>query len=308
MGKELPLTKLEVGLGFNPSLREGTSVFLPRLAFAVLLGLTSPSWAETSAEPPVAVVSIAKLADLMHLGALFEVLREEGLAHGETLETDMFPSGGGAEWRSTVADIYDIRLLTARFNAALRFELASHPEAMAQIVGFYATDLGQKVVTLEVAARRAFIDTATEEAARVAADDRAVARDPKHALIVRMIEASDLLEMNVAGALSGSLAFMQGMSETGVYGTAMPEEQLLADVWAQEEQVRADTSSWLYAYLGLAYDPLSEAELLAYVDFLESPAGQRLNAALFVAFEKVFSQISHDLGQAAGIAMQGRDI
>jgi hypothetical protein len=283
-------------------------MILSRLALASFMAFAVPAAADTSTKPAVAVVSIATLGEVMHLDALFDVLRDEGLAHGDTMEDDMFPSGGGAAWKAAVGEIYEVRLLRARFNSALRAELASHPEAMADAIAFFSSDLGQRVVSLEVEARRAFLDTPTEEAARVAADDRASTRDPKVDLIRRMIEAADLLEMNVAGAMSGNLAFMTGMSQTGAYGGAMPEEEMMADIWAREEQTRADTSSWLYAYLGLAYDPLTEAELQAYIDFAESPAGQRLNAALFVAFDKVFRQVSFDLGKAAGIAMQGRDI
>jgi hypothetical protein len=281
---------------------------LPRLAFAAFLAFAAPALAETVVEQPAATVSIARLGEVMQLDELFEVLRDEGVAHGATMEADMFPSGGGDAWTAAVSHIYDARVLRARFNEALQAELASHPEAMAEIIAFFASDLGQRIVSLEIEARRAFLDTATEEAARVAADEQASSRDFKVDLIRRMIEAADLLEMNVAGAMSGNLAFMQGMSLTGVYGTAMPEDQMLSDVWAQEEQTRADTSSWLYAYLGLAYDPLTEAEFQAYIDFAESPAGRRLNAALFVAFDKVFLKVSFDLGRAAGTAMQGRDI
>ena len=179
---------------------------------------------------------------------------------------------------------------------------------LAKILAFFNSDLGQRVVDLEIEARRAFLDTEAEEAARVAADDRFAARDPKVELVKRFIEAGDLVEMNVAGALSGNLAFLTGMSETVLYGEAMPTDQLMSDVWAQEEQIRDDSTAWLYAYLGLAYAPLTEAELQSYVDFMESPEGKRLNGALFIAFNDVFRQVSYDLGRAAGLAIQGTDI
>ena len=281
---------------------------LPRLALAALLTLVQPVLAETAAEAPAAEVSVARLSEVMQLDALFDVLREEGVSHGDTLEADMMPSGGGADWSATVARIYDLAELKARFTAVLEAELASDPEALSTILAFFGTDLGQRIVGLEIEARRAFLDTAAEEAAKVAADDAAAARDPKVGLIRRMIEACDLLEMNVAGALSGNLAFMTGMAETGVYGAGMPQDQILSDIWAQEEQIRSDTSTWLYSYLGLAYAPLTEEELRDYVAFWESPAGQRLNAALFTAFDVVFRQVSADLGRATGRAMQGRDI
>ena len=114
--------------------------------------------------------------------------------------------------------------------------------------------------------------------------------------------------MNVAGALSGNLAFLTGLDEAGVNGTRLPQDELLSQVWGQEAQIRDDTQVWLQSYLGLAYDPLTEAELETYIAFWESPAGQRLNAALFLAFDAVFSGVSHDLGRAAGAAMLSQEI
>ncbi len=278
------------------------------IAFAVaLMALAAPGQAQTSDAPATAEATVPALAMALQLDDLFAVLRDEGIAQGETLEEDMFPGGGGTQWDGAIAAIYDTPTLRSRFEAVLDAELGRDPAILAAILDFYATDLGKRVVLLEIEARRAFLDTATEEAARVAADNRAADRDPKVALLRSFIEAGDLIEMNVAGALSGNLAFMSGMAESGLYGT-MPEEQMMSDVWAQEGQVRDDTTSWLYAYLGLAYDPLTESELQSYIDFMESPEGRRLNAALFVAFDQVFRQVSHDLGRAAGVAIQGRDI
>ncbi len=283
-------------------------MLLRRLIIASLVAFAAPAHAETPVEPPAAGVSVPTLGEMMQLEALFEVLREEGLAYGETLETDMFPGGGGPGWKDAVSAIYDVPALTARFQQVLETELSIDPAALADILAFFSTDLGQRVVTLEIEARRAFLDEATEEAARVAADNRFAERDARAGLLRRFIEAGDLIEMNVAGSLSGSLAFMKGMSASGAYGSALPEEQMTSDVWGQEDQLRDDTTSWLYAYLGLAYEPLSDAEMLAYIDFAESPAGMRLNAALFTAFDTVFRQVSLDLGRAAGLAMLGRDI
>lgn len=267
-----------------------------------------PAHAQSTAEVAGDEVSVARLSAAMQLGALFEVLRDEGIAYGSSLEADMFPGGGGAAWDDAVKAIYDTPRLTAGFEAALAAELANDPATLAEIIGFFATDPGQRIVTLEIEARRAFMDEAAEEAARVAADTRFAERDPRVALLQRFIAAGDLIEMNVAGSLSGSLAFMTGLSEAGAYGTKMPADQMMSDVWGQEEQIREDTSSWLYAYLGLAYQPLSDAEMQAYIDFAESPAGRRLNAALFIAFDRVFREVSLQLGRAAGLAMLGSDI
>jgi Uncharacterized protein conserved in bacteria (DUF2059) len=283
-------------------------MILPHLALAVLLAMAPPLLADTLAKAPSSEVSVADIGQVLQLDDLFGVLREEGIARGKALEADMFPGGGGSDWQETVARIYDVPRLRAAFDQALTAEFAADPAVVPEIVAFFGSDLGQRVVHLEIEARRTYLDLAAEEAARVAADDAAANKDPKVALIRRMIEASDLLEMNVAGALTGNLAFMTGLVSTGVYGSAMPEDQIMSDIWSQEEQTRADMSTWLYSFLGLAYHPLTEAELETYIEFWESPAGQRLNSALFAAFNTVFRQVSLDLGRAAGRAMQGRDI
>lgn len=283
-------------------------MILPRLLLAALLSCAMPVLAETPAQPPVAEATVGALDEAMQMDALFAVLRDEGLQHGRDLATDTFPNGAGAGWEAELQRIYAPGPMRARFDAAMERALGQDHEALATITGFFASDLGQRVVAGEIEARRAFLDTAAEEAARVAADDAATAKDPKVALIRRMIEACDLLEMNVAGSLTGNLAFVQGMADSGAYGAPVPPDQLLSDTWGQEEQTRSDLQTWLYSYLGLAYSNLSEADLTRYVEFWESPAGQKLNAALFQAFDEVFRPLSRDLGRAAGRQMQGRDI
>lgn len=281
---------------------------LPRLALALLLAFAAPVAAETPASPAPATVSVETLGKVLNLDALFEVLREEGIAYGKELEADMFPGGGGPAWDEAIARIYDIPELRGRFDAALAASIASDPEVVAEILAYFSAEPGARILDLEIEARRAFLDPAAEDAARVAADRRRADRDPRARQIERFIEVGDLLEMNVAGALSGNLAFLSGMNETGVNGVILPQEDVMAQVWGQEDQIRSDTESWLHAYLGLAYAPLSEAEFDAYIAFWETAAGQRLNAALFNAFDAAFGEVSLGLGRAAGQAMLGRDI
>jgi Uncharacterized protein conserved in bacteria (DUF2059) len=286
------------------------------LAVAVVLGLAgpgqllipTPALADTTAKPAPAEVSVAALTQALQLERLFGVLRDEGLAYGDTLEADMFPGGGGPQWRGAVTGIYDTAALRQRFEAVLQDELGADQANLAAILAFFTSDLGQRVVGLEIDARAAFLDKATEEAARVAADKRQTGRDPLQPLLADFIETGDLIEMNVAGSLSSNLAFLTGMADTGLYGDDMPQDMLMSQVWGQEDQIRTDITSWLYAYLGLAYSPLTSDEMQDYVTFMESPAGKRLNAALFVAYDRVFRQVSFDLGVAAGRAIQGSDI
>lgn len=236
------------------------------------------------------------------------ILREEGLAYGQTLETDMFPGGGGSGWTGTVARIYDAERMRAAFTQALTAELAAHPETIAGMVEFFSSDLGQRVVELEIEARRAFLDDATEEAAKVAWQELQAGGGPRLDALERFIGVNDLVESNVSGALNANLAFYRGMDKGGAFGGEMTEDQMLSDVWAQEPEVRQSTTEWVYSYLHLAYGPLSDEDLAAYTAFSESEAGQRANRALFAAFDQVFTPISTALGVAVARQLQGQDI
>lgn len=267
-----------------------------------------PATAEMAAEAQAPRISIAEFGTVLQFDILFDVLREEGIAQAAELATNVLPNGAGQGWDQTVERIYDMGRIRARFNHALRARLGADPALSAEAMTFFASGLGQRVTLLEIEARRAFLDIAQEEAARVAADSPETARDPKWRLIQRLIVAGDLLEANVAAGLSGSLGFMLGLQEAGVSDRMLPVEDLAADAWGQEEMIRSEVGIWLKAYLGLAYSPLSEDELEAYVVFLESPAGRHYSGAIEFAFAEAFRPVSRALGRAAGTALQSQDI
>ena len=88
----------------------------------------------------------------------------------------------------------------------------------------------------------------------------------------------------------------------------MTEEEILSEVWAQEEDTRSDTREWLYAFLLVAYRPLSDAVLDEYVALSASPEGRAMNRALFAGFNAMYDEISYGLGLAAAQQMLGEEL
>ena len=86
------------------------------------------------------------------------------------------------------------------------------------------------------------------------------------------------------------------------------EEDMLAEVWGQEDDVRAESAEWLFPYLLLAYEGLTEQEMRDYLAFSGTPGGKALNAAVFAAFDEMFVQLSEALGRAAADVLAGSDI
>ncbi|MFN4156488.1 MAG: hypothetical protein ACK4HF_17730 [Paracoccaceae bacterium] len=294
------------------------SSFAP-VALSVALGLglalapvaVGQMWAEAPVAqvPPVLdQARVAALATMLRMDDIIGVMREEGLKYGRTLSAEMFPDNGGAQWEAVVALIYDPATMRRRFDAALAQALAGAGPEVDAIESFFGSGQGQTLLRLEIEARRALLEAEAEDAAKLAWEDLRAEGGARVDQLTRFAEVNDLIESNVMGAMNANLAFYRGLSESGAFPQAMTEDQMLSDVWGQEPDVRAETTDWLFPFLSLAYQPLSDADLDAYIAFSETPAGQRLNAALFAAYDAVFTRISYDLGRAAARQMQGEDI
>lgn len=274
------------------------------LAFA---GAPSVGWAETAPQVVPVVASVQVLSDALLIGDVMSVLREEGLANAAELAAD-FPAGSNAGWQAAVEAIYTPEAMRAAFDATLSRELAAAPVAVDAALAFFTSEGGQKALRLEIEARRALLDPTVEEAAKQRWAEMEAAEAPRVAALHRFAEANALIDSNVMGALNANLAFFQGMAEAGGALGEMTEEDMLAMVWGSEAEVRASTTDWLMPFLAMAYEPLSDAELEAYIAFSDIPEGRRVNAAVFAAFDALFLDISRRLGQAVGREMIGQDI
>lgn len=272
------------------------------------LGLMAPVPAMAGSPAAVDAGRISGLAAQMQLGPLLAVVREEGLAYGAMLDQDLLAGSGGVPWRAEVARIYDPARAQGLVESGLQAAFTADPEALAAAEAFYASDLGGKVARLEVEARRAFLDPAVKDAATVAWQDMLEKRDPRAARIVDLVAATGLVDRNVEGTLNANLALMRGMVEGGTGTSRVTEADILAHVSGQENAARAAAEAWLYPYMALAYQPLSDADFAAYADFLTSPAGRKVNDAAFSAFDGFYARISHDLGLAAASRIAGQDI
>lgn len=244
------------------------------------------------------------LLDALRIDDTVQIMREEGLVYGAELGAEMLPDVSEDRWQSIVSRIYDPAkmevLITSEFEASLA-DVNLEP-----LVAFFTSDLGVQIIELELSAREAFLDTAAEEAA-MDAFEKARADD---ALLYRQVDGiitdSDLVEFNVMGAMNANLNFYRGLSEGGAI--EMAEDEMLAEVWAQEEDIRADSEEWLGSFLTLAYAPLSEDDLDAYAALYRTPEGQDLNTAIFEAYDRMYDEISYLLGQAVANELQGEDL
>ncbi|MCC6304899.1 MAG: DUF2059 domain-containing protein [Rhodobacteraceae bacterium] len=288
--------------------------WLAAVGLAVLTAAGIPALPARAEAAPVAAdaagAAARDIADALGLEELAAIMQAEGLVHAEEIRAELFPGTGAEGWRAEAERIYAPERLTAAFLADLATALG--PAAGAGWIGeataFFRSGLGARIVGLEIAARRALLDDATEAMSRDRVEMMEADGDPRLAAIDRFIAVNDLIEFNVAGGLNAHYAFYSALVAGGAFDRPLSEEEILADVWGQEEALREDNAHWLRSYLTLAYDPLTDGELDAYIAFSDSPAGRRLNQALFATFDAMFVDISRAIGIAAARRLRGEDL
>lgn len=253
---------------------------------------------------PAVADPVEDLFYALELPQIIAVMREEGIAYGDQITADLLAGRDTADWEETVRVIYDRPWMEEAVLGQLRTQLEG--KDVAAMAAFFTTEPGSTIVTLEVAGRSALLDEAVEEAATEAA--QAAEGSDRLELIRAYIEANDLIEGNVAGALNANYAFYIGLVDGGAFDFELTEEQILTEVWAQEPEIRQSTIEWVESFLYMAYAPVPDADLETYIAFSQSEVGKQMNAALFAAFDPVFDQISRSLGFGAARYMVGEEL
>ena len=269
--------------------------------FALALSATSLSWAQSADE-----TKVDALLEALAMPEMIEIMRKEGLAYGDILATDMLPGGPSDHWRIALLAIYDTEMMYEEVRGAFGEAIAG--DDIDTMLDFFTTDPGIKIIGLEVSARRALLDEAVEEASKENAAIAMMDETPRFLMVQEYVEVNDLIEANVVGALNSSYAFYTGLIDGGAMPAGVTAESALQDVWSREPEVRNETTEWVYSFLMMAYQPLTDEELTAYIDFSKSEAGQDMGDALFVAFDGMFDDVSRGLGLASSRFMISQEL
>ncbi|SFR49941.1 DUF2059 domain-containing protein [Litoreibacter janthinus] len=240
----------------------------------------------------------------LDMDTVFEVLRDEGVEAGQDLSSNDGVTLSPA-WTARLKRIYDPQKAKVAFLEGMK-TVEGIEESEAAVV-FFESDLGKRIVQIEIDARKALNSDAGEAAAaanvaKLRKDDPAL-----YLMYQEFIKANDLIESNVAGALNSNLAFYRGMATNENYAEGLSESFMLNSVWEQEPEIRKEMEDWTINFSSVAYSGLSKAELQRYIDISKTPAGQRLNTVLFAGFDQMFEEQSYELGRATAEFMIGED-
>ena len=267
-------------------------------AGVLAIGLSLSTGAAQTASPPA-----EQLFAALKLPEILGVMREEGIAYGAKIGDDLFPGAIDPDWSAQVEMIYDTERMQAQALAA--FTAGLEGADVAAMLAFFTTEPGQSFAALELSARTALLDEAVETESKQVAAVAMSNNSPRYQQVIRFADANDLIETNVVGALNSNYAFYQGLMQGGAMQQGLTEDEVLASVWDQEAEIRQTTTEWVVSFLLLAYQPLTDADIEAYIRFSQTPAGEDLNRAAFGAFDGIFTDISKALGVASARYMVG---
>jgi hypothetical protein len=216
----------------------------------------------------------------------------------------MIPGGGTENWSATVSRIYDADRMLATVEEVFSAEFGdTDPSAL---LDFFTSETGQQIVSLELSARNAMREDEIEDAARAAFNDLDGTTSGPLAAISDFVATNDLVEANLVGALNANYMFYLGLVDGGAL--RMSESEILTEVWSSEEETRADTREWVYAFLLMAYRPLADGVVEDYTELSRTDAGRALNRALFAGFNRMYDDISYALGMAVAREMQVQEL
>lgn len=249
-------------------------------------------------------VRLTQLFDLLNLDAYVEITQQEGISDFPLLAESFLGHLPDPVMMAQIDAVYDPARLSETVRQAM--EAALTPDEVAAALIFMDSATGEKIASLELAARRAMSDPDIEEAALDAWTRAQAENNPLVAQIEQIKEVSDLVDRNVTGALNSNLRFMQGLADGS--GLDSPQGDLLADIWSQEPAIRADTEDWLGAYLMLAFQALTDAEIRDYIAFWDTVPGRALNAAMFDAFNQMYDGVSYATARVLALYMGSQEL
>lgn len=265
-------------------------ILAPTVFAPTVFAQTAPADPTTITQSPA-----TQLFAALRLPEILGVMRQEGITYGAKIGEGLFPTGAlDPDFTAQVAAIYDLDRMQAQSAAAFDQELAGTD--VAAMLAFFTSEPGQSFSALELSARTAQLDEEISAASKETAAIAMAENSPRYQLIQRLADANDMIEINVVAALNSNYAFYQGLQQGGATQPGVTDDEVLASVWDQETEIRQTTTEWVMSFLLMAYQPLSDSDLEAYIAFSQTPAGKDLNRAVFNAFDQMFIDISRSLG------------
>lgn len=186
------------------------------------------------------------------------------------MEADQF----GYQWTRLSRQVFDTDLM--RSMALEILERGLSDDLLAHAAGFYASDLGQRLVAAENRAHMEPDDDATRAEGETLLSKMRAENSPRLDYLTRMNAAIDASGGSVRAVQEIQIRFLLAASAAGVVELRLDEDELRAMVRASEAEMRTSMDASALANSARTYRDFSDADVLAYTEALEDQQMQEV--------------------------------
>ena len=243
---------------------------------------------------------VDRLVKVLNLKELFEELKNEGVAAGIEMLKEEGRGQQSQEWSNKLNGIYSSDNLEEFFrNELLKLGVI---ENIVNIIDFYETSLGKKLIKNELATRRALKNEDGKAQAKKILNQLKYFKPNRLSVYKKIIEENNYIEDNISSSMNSNLAFYQG------YSLSLPsdkqgllEAEIISKIWTNESETRKRMTEWVMGFTAYTYNDLSQNELNIFLEFSKSKPSKHLNNSINHILDKAFENQSYKLGQAFAI-------
>nr|WP_299030650.1 DUF2059 domain-containing protein [uncultured Sulfitobacter sp.] len=236
-------------------------LILPLVALTLMLG----SMAAQAEAPP-----------REKLEAFLEVTGFDVALESITLSADAAPQmlglqaeDFGSEWKRLVAEVFQTELM---HNMAIDIlEKTLSDTLLAHAAGFYASDLGQRLVVVENNSHMIEEDGLKSESGGQIIEGLRSIGSPRVAILERLNGASGSEENALRSIQEVQIRFLLAAAGAGVIELQMDEPDLREAMRSQESELRTSLRKSALEGAAYTYQAFSDDEMIAYAEALEHP-------------------------------------
>lgn len=227
----------------------------------------------------------ARAADRENLEAFLEVTGFDVALESIRLSADSAPQmlgidadAFGSEWSRLVNEVFSTDIM---HNMALDIlgETLSD-DLLTHAAGFYASDLGKRLVSVENKSHMVEEDGLKSETGAEIIQGLKGIESPRVAILERLNDASDTENSAITAIQEVQVRFLMAAAGAGVIELRMEEPDLREALRAQELEMRDSIKASALATSAYTYQAFSDAEVAEYADALEDPKMQKVYALM----------------------------
>lgn len=220
-------------------------------------------------------------------------------AGGAPAMLGMQPNDFGSDWTDQAEDVFDPGLMQDMALSILEETLSD--DLLTHAAGFYASDLGQRLVKAENASHMVEDDVAKQsEGAEIVARWQQE-NDPRLDLLQALNKAIDSADTAVRAVQEIQVRFLMSASNSGVLERKLDEATLRATLKENTPQLRRSLEQSGLAAAAYTYQDFSEADLAGYLAALEHPDMQKvyelMNAVQFEIMANRFETLAVEMAE-----------